>query len=409
MPAAWDRLADEEELDASTVDELSHKDEELHDDDTTSSSTNSQRSGQRHSFQKPLRLRLLKRARVPRPSVPSISPTSLYNRLQTASVVVVDCRSAEDFDKSHLYNALHCAPLRRRGAAKPKHKKKKTVEDVLAAYAPESDVVRKLANRDMMEIVVIGSNRTSSPLLYRMDWGYRFARKLLTEGRVYSVVFLSSGFADFTSKYPFLLRGTQYPDAPVRSADPQRKLSDAPPQYPNEIINDFLFLGNFWQANDERTVRDLRITHVVNVGAITENRNKFDHIKYLDVDIKDNVDVNIGDLFAPTVAFIQRALREHGRVLIHCVQGISRSSTIVIWYVMIHTRCSLSAAYSYVLKRRPLIFPNRGFMTQLMENEKALYGSESVLPEDVDLLQNGLLAPLDRKGSNLRLSFVNKS
>ncbi|GLE08422.1 hypothetical protein PINS_up019605 [Pythium insidiosum] len=52
---------------------------------------------------------------------------------------------------------------------------------------------------------------------------------------------------------------------------------------------------------------------------------------------------------------------------------------------MLETKCTLSAAYSYVLKRRPLIFPNRGFMEQLLANERSLYGTESVQPQELDL------------------------
>ncbi|KAI9907943.1 hypothetical protein PsorP6_004624 [Peronosclerospora sorghi] len=43
------------------------------------------------------------------------------------------------------------------------------------------------------------------------------------------------------------------------------------------------------------------------MGAITDHRNKFDHVEYLDVAIKDNVDVDITQEFGPTIEFIQKA------------------------------------------------------------------------------------------------------
>ncbi|KAI9921365.1 hypothetical protein PsorP6_001323 [Peronosclerospora sorghi] len=66
------------------------------------------------------------------------------------------------------------------------------------------------------------------------------------------------------------------------------------------------------------------------MGAITDHRNKFYHVEYLDVAIKDNVDVEITQDFGPTIEFIQKAADVGGRVLLHCVQGVSRSSTVCI-------------------------------------------------------------------------------
>ncbi|KAF4321327.1 hypothetical protein BBO99_00005038 [Phytophthora kernoviae] len=200
---------------------------------------------------------------------------------------------------------------------------------------------------------------------------------------------------------------------PVESKPQQSEVDQEEPtnstaqmHYPNEIVDGFLFLGNFWQANSAEVIERLQITHVVNMGAITDQRNKFDNVEYLDVAIKDNVDVDIAQEFGPTIEFIQNAAEQNGRVLIHCVQGVSRSSTIVIWYVMLETKCTLSAAYSHVLKCRPLIFPNRGFMAQLIANEKQLYGDQSVAEDELELLQHGLLPPVDRTGSALCETFL---
>lgn len=361
----------------------------------------------------------------PRPSVPSISIVSLYNRLQTSSVVVVDCRSAAEYANGHIRGALHCEHGRR--------SRHKSVDDVLQQHA-QQPVARKLVHREMMEIVVVGSNRTASSLFNRIDGGYRLAKLLRHEGQVYSVAFLAAGFHAFATAYPFMLTPADATtsttssvatsiasdedasSSPSSAPTPTRRSSSrksrrrrptkTPLQYPNEIIQGFLYLGNFWQANNAQVIQDLGITHVINMGAFSDDRTLFDHVTYLDVDIKDRESVDIRKEFAHTVAFIQRAARsKHTRVLIHCVQGVSRSSTIVIWYLMLETKCTLSAAYSYVLHRRPLIFPNRGFMEQLMANEKELYGEESVLPQELDLLQNGLLAPTDRQGSELRASI----
>ncbi|RLN51509.1 hypothetical protein BBJ29_002273 [Phytophthora kernoviae] len=279
--------------------------------------------------------------------VPLISVTSLYNRLQTTGVVLIDCRKGNEFSMGHLPDALHCPPVHS-GPHLPTFsctgQLTKTVDDILET-TDNSKLREKLERRDLIEVVVIGGNHTTASFLYRMDWGYRFAKMLMDEGRVFS-------------------------------------------------------------ANSAEVIERLQITHVVNMGAITDQRNKFDNVEYLDVAIKDNVDVDIAQEFGPTIEFIQNAAEQNGRVLIHCVQGVSRSSTIVIWYVMLETKCTLSAAYSHVLKCRPLIFPNRGFMAQLIANEKQLYGDQSVAEDELELLQHGLLPPVDRTGSALCETFL---
>ncbi|KAG7398068.1 Serine/threonine/tyrosine-interacting-like protein 1 [Phytophthora boehmeriae] len=354
--------------------------------------------------------------------VPLISVTSLYNRLQTTGVVLVDCRKGVEFSSGHLPEALHCPPVHT-GPHLPTFsctgQVPKTVDDVLEA-TNNVKLRQKLERRDLIEVVVIGGNHTTASFLYRMDWGYRFAKMLMDEGRVFSVRFLAQGFPTFAKKYGFMLVSPpssmmSRPETvdPVENNQKQNGNHQEGPinltsqmHYPNEIVDGFLYLGNFWQANSAEVIDRLQITHVVNMGAITDQRNKFDNVEYLDVAIKDNVDVDIAQEFGPTIDFIKSAAEQNGRVLIHCVQGVSRSSTIVIWYVMLETKCTLSAAYSHVLKCRPLIFPNRGFMTQLIANEKQLYGDQSVDEEELELLQHGLLPPVDRTGSALCETFL---
>lgn len=359
-----------------------------------------------------------RRLRSSQARVPLISVTSLYNRLQTSGVVLVDCRKGVDFAAGHLPDALHCphvhtGPHLTLSCA---GQMVKTVEDVLELTENEK-LREKLERRDLIEVVVIGGNHTGASFLYRMDWGYRFAKMLMDEGRVFSVRFLAQGFQAFAKKYNFMLVSSPLWAPTEKEMQREERQEDAPVDtsvssptsamhFPNEIVDGFLYLGNFWQANSAEVIDALEITHVVNMGAITDQRNKFEHVQYLDVAIKDNEDVDITHEFGPTIEFIHKAAEKNGRVLIHCVQGVSRSSTICIWYVMLKTKCTLSAAYSHVLKCRPLIFPNRGFMSQLIANERELYGDQSVTEEELELLQNGLLPPVDRNGSALCETFL---
>ncbi len=53
------------------------------------------------------------------------------------------------------------------------------------------------------------------------------------------------------------------------------------------------------------------------------------------------------------------------RVLVHCMQGISRSASIVIAYLMTTRNMSFDEAHAVAVRARPIVKPNSGFLAQL--------------------------------------------
>jgi protein-tyrosine phosphatase len=62
---------------------------------------------------------------------------------------------------------------------------------------------------------------------------------------------------------------------------------------------------------------------------------------------------------------IHNSLVEGKTVAVHCFAGISRSPTVVIYYLYKHNQMSLDEAYQRVFISRPIIDPNEGFMNVL--------------------------------------------
>ena len=86
------------------------------------------------------------------------------------------------------------------------------------------------------------------------------------------------------------------------------------------------------------------------------------------IDIDDFPKENIIQYFKECIEFIESA----NKTYVHCMCGISRSSTIVIAYLMWKTHATYNEAYFFVKNRRRYISPNDGFVQQLKIFEKLL-------------------------------------
>lgn len=74
---------------------------------------------------------------------------------------------------------------------------------------------------------------------------------------------------------------------------------------------------------------------------------------------------NIIQYFDETFDFIHHVLEGEGRVLVHCVAGVSRSATIITAYLMRLKGLRYKAALAMLKRVRPFVTPNDGFLEQL--------------------------------------------
>lgn len=167
-----------------------------------------------------------------------------------------------------------------------------------------------------------------------------------------------------------------------------------PPYYPysgtceerdavSEIMEGILYLTN-WRsaANKEICVNKIGITHVLSCGdefdpePLNEGSIK-KTVTYLQLSVTDDeeqADVMLDNLKRAT-AFIHEALIDsstNGKVLVHCAAGISRSTTVVLAYLMEYRNFSLFSAFKLCYEKRNVIWPNVGFMHMLCKRESEL-------------------------------------
>lgn len=142
---------------------------------------------------------------------------------------------------------------------------------------------------------------------------------------------------------------------------------DAGPSSVDEILPR-LFLGNLSAATDIEWLKEQKITHILTVDSCPLPRKIQELLPNLVTKYIQVTDMPREDLlthFEDSYEFIDYALESNGRILVHCYFGVSRSSTIVIAYVMKKHSKSFSDAFQMVKDKRQFVAPNSGFQAQL--------------------------------------------
>ncbi len=147
-----------------------------------------------------------------------------------------------------------------------------------------------------------------------------------------------------------------------------------------EIIKDFLYMGSDQVAQNKELLASRKITHIVNCAADYSDNYFPTEFKYKSYYLKDTVQENIECCFYDTIDFIKSAQSSGGRVFVHCIQGISRSATLCIAYLIFELKMTHQAAFALLQKERPIANPNMIFNVQLIWWYMRLYQDYSALP-----------------------------
>lgn len=121
------------------------------------------------------------------------------------------------------------------------------------------------------------------------------------------------------------------------------------------------------------------MTHVLNCAAgsgfnmvsTDEDFYRDSSIHFKGLRLDDTWLEDISRYFEESARFLDEALKGGGKVLVHCVAGISRSATIAIAYLMLRKRMPVESAVRRVKQNRR-IRPNEGFLRQLVQLELQL-------------------------------------
>lgn len=137
-----------------------------------------------------------------------------------------------------------------------------------------------------------------------------------------------------------------------------------PDTEPACIIDKFLYLGS-QDSIDNANFKQFKLTHVLSIGI--EMPEQKEAIENLAINCLDLPDTDLTQTFLISNAYIENVRITGGRVLVHCNAGVSRSSSVVIGYLIQIQKMKFNDAYKLVKSKRACCRPNDGFLKQLMQ------------------------------------------
>jgi hypothetical protein len=106
------------------------------------------------------------------------------------------------------------------------------------------------------------------------------------------------------------------------------------PRKPSTIIDGFLYHGDLGHAKNKALLNELGIQHIVNVCDFPLDKDIVDNFNVLWIHIDDELNVDIRQHFDRTNSFLHTCKDKGEKVLVHCQMGISRSSSVVLAYLL---------------------------------------------------------------------------
>ncbi|KAL7032319.1 hypothetical protein ACKWTF_007287 [Chironomus riparius] len=141
-----------------------------------------------------------------------------------------------------------------------------------------------------------------------------------------------------------------------------------------------VYIGDAAAARNKQYLRMMGITHVLNTaegsrfGQVDTGHSYYrdmSNLRYMGFPLTDQPSTDISRYFYIASKFIENALNSGGKVLVHCMVGMSRSATCTLAYLMISRKMSAAEAIRTVRMHRD-IHPNEGFLQQLADLDNEL-------------------------------------
>lgn len=137
-------------------------------------------------------------------------------------------------------------------------------------------------------------------------------------------------------------------------------------------VADGVYIGGYLAASNPALLRAAGITHVLKVFPGEEGYTRHPGVAYAVIPVDDTPGADLRGYLPAALRFIRAALTGGGCVLVHCHAGISRSATVVLFYLMLEHGLTFDEALGRLKTARPQVQPNAGFARHLRAIDASL-------------------------------------
>ncbi|CAI5642820.1 unnamed protein product [Oreochromis niloticus] len=266
-------------------------------------------------------------------------PLELYNILNQCRGVprlaeinylcLIDANEAQDYYRSHIITA------------------KNTKMDSEGTF-----LLPELVEVESMQHVVVYDNNTSS----LQEQGRATAcAQVFAKASLNPVKILRGGFQRFSAQYPFLRT--------EKILNTNMELESLK-IYPVEIIAGLLYMGDEKQSMDSTLLKDLKIGAIVSISESHTLEFMKEIHTLLITPVADSVRSDLYSSFERICNFVISR------------QGRSRASAVTIAFLIHYLKYTLKEAWMHMLKCKPIMRPNTGFLQQLSNWELHTLGTK---------------------------------
>ena len=152
-------------------------------------------------------------------------------------------------------------------------------------------------------------------------------------------------------------------------------------------ITDNIYTSGYLVAKDMAFLLNNHFTHVINCSrgssmespndeiVKSQNYEKSPSIKYLPIFLRDDPGADIINCIFKAIDFIETKNEKiiNKKILIHCIEGISRAPSIIAGYLMWKENLKHEKAIELIKSKRKCVDINLGFIIQLQKWENYLF------------------------------------